>query len=240
MPPEPSAALLARGLVKTYRDGTGELRVLEGIDFDLAPGEIVAVVGRSGCGKSTLLHLLGLLDRPTGGALRVAGREASSLSERGRASLRRRWLGFVFQHYHLLADFTALENVMSSLALARGGGFGADNRRRALLALEHMGLAERAKARPSELSGGERQRVAAARALAHEPMALLCDEPTGNLDPDTGALALELLRRAVRERNASMVLVTHEAEVARAADRILRMDNGRLFPAGPYQTGEKD
>ncbi|MDR1519834.1 MAG: ABC transporter ATP-binding protein [Planctomycetota bacterium] len=221
-------ALEAENLSKTYRDGEKPLTILRGVGFAAAAGETIAIVGRSGSGKSTLLNLCGLLDRPDSGEIRIAGVPASKLSDSGRTALRGRDIGFVFQNYHLLPDFTVLENVMLGGAAARGGGMGAGNRASALDWLERLGLAERRRHRPDQLSGGERQRTAIARALLPNPRLLLCDEPTGNLDAATGDEVSAWLWRAADEAGMAMIIVTHEPALANRADRVLRLEAGKL------------
>ncbi|RMG97304.1 MAG: ABC transporter ATP-binding protein, partial [Candidatus Dadabacteria bacterium] len=187
------------------------------------PGEVVAVVGRSGSGKTTLLNLVAGLDRPDRGTVRVAGQDLRALGEHGRTRLRRERLGFVFQFFNLLPTLTARENVLLALELR-----GRADPRRADEALEAVGLADKAHRYPHELSGGEQQRVAVARALVKDPAAILADEPTGNLDTRTGDEVLALLCRAARDRGAALVMATHSERAARAADRVLRMADGRL------------
>lgn len=218
-------------LHKTYHDGEGRLSVLRGINFSVASGESLALVGRSGSGKSTILNLVGLLDRPDSGEIRIAGQAASGMSESGRTRFRAREIGFVFQNYHLLGDFSILENVMLGAAVGRGGGFGRANRLQALEWLERVGLGERARRRPSKLSGGEQQRAAIARALMAKPRLLLCDEPTGNLDAATGEEVSNWLWRAAGEAGMALVLVTHETSLAGRADRVLSLADGVLAPA---------
>lgn len=223
--------LALQNLVKTYHDGEGKLSVLKGVDFTVDAGRTAAIVGRSGSGKSTILNLAGLLDRPDSGEVFIGGAACSSLSEAGRTALRGRDIGFVFQNYHMLPDFSILENVMLGAAVGRGGGFGRANRGRALEWLDRVGLANRARQRPGQLSGGEQQRAAIARALMPEPLLLLCDEPTGNLDADTGEEVAAWLWRVAREANMAMVIVTHETSLAEKADRIFRLENGVLADA---------
>jgi lipoprotein-releasing system ATP-binding protein len=226
-----SAATLieARGLVKSYRTAAGLVSVLEGVDLDVAGGEMVAIVGASGVGKSTLLHVLGTLDRPDAGELRVAGEDVLALPEARRCEFRNRTLGFVFQFHHLLPEFSAVENVAMPLLI--GGARVEGARRRALDLLEEVGLSGRADHRPGALSGGEQQRVAVARALAAGPRALLADEPTGDLDRETGRRLHETLRGLSRARGLTVLVVTHNEELARACDRVLRLAGGRLVPA---------
>ncbi len=221
--------ILARGLVKGYRTAAGEVPVLQGVDLDVSAGEMVAVVGASGVGKSTLLHVLGTLDRPDGGSLTIAGEDVLCLAEPRRSAFRNRTLGFVFQFHHLLPEFSALENVAMPLLIGRVPP--AEARRRALSLLEEVGLSSRAEHRPGALSGGEQQRVAVARALSTSPRALLADEPTGDLDRATGHRLHETLRSLVRAKGLSVVVVTHNDELARGCDRVLKLEGGRLLPA---------
>ena len=220
-----------RGLVKRYHDVTRVLTVLDGAALELAPGEMIAVVGKSGTGKSTLLHLLGLLDTPDKGSVFYEGREVSTLAARERDALRNRAFGFIFQSYHLLPEFTALENVLMPAMMCPLARWRAKRREAAAFArelLERVSLADRAEHRPDQLSGGEQQRVAIARALVNSPAVILADEPTGNLDTDTAAEVQALLAGLVRDRGASAVVVTHDASLAARADRVLDIDNGRL------------
>ena len=221
--------LSARSLRKGYRTPAGEVTVLEGVDLDVVRGEMVAIVGASGVGKSTLLHVLGTLDRPDGGSLRIAGEDVLALPESRRCEFRNRTLGFVFQFHHLLPEFSALENVAMPLLIARRSAD--ESRRRALELLDEVGLAARADHRPGALSGGEQQRVAVARALAASPRALLADEPTGDLDRATGRRLQETLREIVGARGLSVVIVTHNDEIARGCDRVLALEGGRLRAA---------
>jgi len=221
--------ILARGLVKGYRTAAGEVSVLQGVDIDVAAGEMVAITGASGVGKSTLLHVLGTLDRPDAGSLEVAGEDVLSLDASRQCVFRNRTLGFVFQFHHLLPEFSALENV--SLPLLIGGRPAEEARRRAQELLDELGLTDRARHRPGALSGGEQQRVAVARALAASPRALLADEPTGDLDRATGQRLHETLRKLVRARGLTVVVVTHNEELARGCDRVLKLESGRLLAA---------
>jgi lipoprotein-releasing system ATP-binding protein len=221
--------ILAADLVKSYRTVAGEVPVLRGASLEVAAGEMVAVVGASGVGKSTLLHVLGTLDRADSGTLRIAGEDVLSLPEARRCLFRNRTLGFVFQFHHLLPEFSALENVAMPLRIARRSAEDAAARARELLA--EVGLAERALHRPGALSGGEQQRVAVARALAGEPRALLADEPTGDLDRATGMRLHQTLRELSRARGLTVVVVTHNDDLARACDRVLKLEAGRLAPA---------
>jgi lipoprotein-releasing system ATP-binding protein len=221
-----------RNLSKEYVDGPRVVRVLTGLDLDIGAGERVAIVGESGVGKSTLLHILGTLDRPTGGEVWFDGENLTNKNDRDLAHFRNREIGFIFQFHHLLPDFTALENVMMPALI---GGTGTDvARRRATTLLERVGLAERLEHKPGELSGGEQQRVAVARALVQEPRAVLADEPTGNLDPVTGTGVQDLLLELNREHNITLVVVTHSASLADAMDRTLRLTAGRIGSDAPH------
>ena len=230
------ALLEGRNLRKTYRMGrTNTVSALRGVDIDVEPGEMVAIMGPSGSGKSTLMHILGLLHAPDqnhGPApeLRLDGRDVAALSDGERTRIRARQMGFVFQDFNLVPTLSAVENVM--LAGEYAGAPADENRRSALEALDLVGLADRAGHRPSELSGGEQQRVAIARALARGPEIVLADEPTGNLDSERASEVVALLRRFNRERGQTIILVTHEAEVGAACDRIVRMRDGRRQPSG--------
>jgi lipoprotein-releasing system ATP-binding protein len=227
--------IVAEGVVKGYRTAAGYVPVLEGLGLEVARGEMLAVVGASGVGKSTLLHVLGTLDRPEDGTVRVDGEDVFRFNERRLRAFRNRTLGFVFQFHHLLPEFTALENVMMPLLIGRQPE--AEARARAMELLAELGLEARAEHRPGALSGGEQQRVAVARALAPSPRALLADEPTGNLDQETGDRLHALLRRLNQERGVTVVVVTHNERLAGACDRTLRLEGGRLHPrpAGPAQ-----
>lgn len=238
--PDPQAAALeAHDLWKHFLSGDGsELRILQGVELRVEPGEVVAITGASGVGKSTLLHLLGALDRPTKGEVRVAGRSLAGLSAVELAEIRNRHLGFVFQFHHLLRDFSALENV--AMPCRVGGASAQDARDRARELLEAVGLAARMEHQPTQLSGGEQQRVAVARALANGPQVLLADEPSGNLDGPTSQELHDLLFRLRSEEGIAMVLVTHNLELAERSDRILLLKEGSLQPDGdasPAQRG---
>jgi lipoprotein-releasing system ATP-binding protein len=215
----------AVGLCKSYRDGRN-IHVLVDLDLEVAAGETVAIVGQSGAGKSTLLHLLGTLDQPTGGKVLFEGVDLFGLREREQATLRNRELGFIFQFHHLLPDFTALENVMMP-ALIRGMSL-AEAEPHARAVLERVGLGARLTHKPGELSGGEQQRVAVARAVALSPRVVLADEPTGNLDPITGAEVQKLLMDLNREHGITLVIVTHNDALSTSVHRTLRLQNGRL------------
>jgi len=215
--------LSARRVCKTYGRGEALVRAVDEVDLDVTAGETVAVMGPSGCGKSTLLHLLGGLDRADSGQITLAGKPVDRLSERGLARMRRDTVGFVFQAFHLMDELTAVENVELPALLAGRSPRGA--RRRALNLLDRTGLADRAKFLPAALSGGQRQRVAIARALANEPVIVLADEPTGNLD---SAATLEVLRLfdGLHEAGQTLVIVTHDSRIAATADRMITMRDG--------------
>jgi putative ABC transport system ATP-binding protein len=221
--PAESPVLTARGLRKEYGKGQGLVRAVDRVDLDVCAGETVAVMGPSGCGKSTLLHLLGGLDRPSGGEVRLHGHRIDDVSEKALARMRRTAVGFVFQSFHLMEELTAVENVELSALLAGRSPRAA--RRRAEELLEQLGLAGRGRFLPAALSGGQRQRVAVARALSNEPSVVLADEPTGNLD---SAATLDVLQLFEQLHNAgqTLVVVTHDARIAATADRLISMRDG--------------
>jgi len=224
-----SAILQAQGLRKVYEGGDGNpIEVLSGVDLEVGRGEFVAIVGSSGSGKSTLLHLLGALDAPSSGVVRLDGRPYAEFDPESLAAVRNRKLGFVFQFHHLLREFTALENVMLPLLIA--GATEATARSRAEELLARVGLAGRMTHRPTALSGGEQQRTAVARALATDPVVVLADEPSGNLDYGHSEVLHELFASLAREFETALVVVTHNRLFAARADRVLSMENGRLVP----------
>ena len=225
-------AIAAHAVLKSYGHGPAATPVLRGVDLSVHPGEFVAILGPSGSGKSTLLNILGLMDRPDSGTLSLAGSNVGALGDDERSLLRNERLGFVFQFDSLLPEFTVLENVRMPLLIAEARGLSKTSDptsdSRALELLESLGVASLQGRFPSQTSGGERQRVAIARALANSPAVILADEPTGNLDAENGAKVFADLRRAAREKNTAVVLVTHDEPSARSADRVLRMDRGHL------------
>jgi len=224
-----SAILEATGLRKIYQGGDGlPIEVLSNVDLAVNRGEFVAIVGASGSGKSTLLHLLGALDAPSGGEVRLDGRLFGELEPDALAEVRNRKIGFVFQFHHLLREFTALENVMLPLLIAGEDDARARSRAEELLAA--VGLAGRMTHRPSALSGGEQQRAAVARALAADPLVVLADEPSGNLDSGNSERLHQLFARLSREFETALVVVTHNRQLAGRADRVLSLEGGRLVP----------
>ncbi|MEV0728289.1 ABC transporter ATP-binding protein [Polymorphospora sp. NPDC050346] len=218
-----STVLRARGLTRQYGRERGLVRAVDEVDLDVPAGQTLAVMGPSGCGKSTLLHLLGGLQRPTDGQVWLAGRRIDTMSERVLARLRRDSVGFIFQSFHLMDELTAVENV--ELAALLAGQSPGRARKRAMYLLDRVGLADRAGHLPAALSGGQRQRVAIARALSNEPLVILADEPTGNLD---SAATLDVLRlfEELRATGQTLVVVTHDARIAAVADRVIAMRDG--------------
>lgn len=213
------------GLCKSFHDGEKDLHILRELELHATKGECVSIIGRSGTGKSTLLNILGLLDRPTSGKVELCGTDTGKMGETARKNMRGQSIGFIFQQHHLLGDFNALENIMVA------GNFSSKNpgRKKAEQLLESVGLKDRMKHKPAKLSGGEQQRVAIARALYTEPKIILCDEPTGNLDPETGAEVMKLVWGLARENDAAMILVTHDMQIAANAERILTLQDGVLL-----------
>jgi len=220
------AALQLDNVVRTYRQAERALEVLKGVNLSIQPGELVALVGPSGAGKSTLLHVAGLLERPDGGDVIVDGRPCGAMSDTERTLVRRKDIGFVYQFHHLMPEFSSLENVMIPQMLAGTPKRAARERARALLGL--VGLTERETHRPARLSGGEQQRVAIARALANRPLLLLADEPTGNLDQHTAGEVFDMFSGFVREANLAALVATHNMDLARRMDRVLRLEDGHL------------
>jgi lipoprotein-releasing system ATP-binding protein len=219
--------LEATRVVKVFHGGDGaEVRVLEGVDLSVARGEMIAIIGASGAGKSTLLHVLGALERPTAGDVRLNGERVADLDDEALAALRNRSVGFVFQFHHLLKEFSALENVMMPLRIAGRAPAGARDRAKSLLV--RVGLESRMSHRPSEMSGGEQQRTAVARALAMQPPLLLADEPSGNLDHHNAESLHDLFAQLAREMALGLVVVTHNRSLAARAGRVLLLEDGRL------------
>ena len=223
------AMITARNLSQTYRSGTQPLTVLRDIDLEIGTNEFVAIVGPSGSGKTTLLGLLAGLDSPATGSVELAGQSLNALTEDERARFRAGNIGFVFQTFQLVPTLTALENVLVPLELAGAPGSAAELELRAHTLLERVGLAERVHHYPQQLSGGEQQRVALARAFANEPKILFADEPTGNLDTETGGRVIDLIMRLHADSNATLVLVTHDLDLASRAHRIVRLAGGRIM-----------
>jgi len=218
-----------RGVRRVFRQARSSLEVLQDASFKVSGGEIVALVGPSGAGKSTLLHIAGLLEQPDGGEVLIDGQACLGLSDAQRTALRRRAIGFVYQYHHLLPEFSALENVVLPQMIAGVSRRQAGEKAAALLA--SVGLAERADHRPARLSGGEQQRTAIARGLANDPSILLADEPTGNLDPDTADGVFAQLLHLVRDGGLAAVIATHNLDLAKRMDRVLRLEHGRIVEA---------
>jgi lipoprotein-releasing system ATP-binding protein len=224
-------ALVIRGLTRSYVAGERTLEVLKGIDLEVRPGELVGLVGPSGSGKSSLLHAAGLLEHPTAGTIIVNGADCSTLSDRARTRIRLNEIGFVYQFHHLLPELSALDNVALPLMIAGKSRREGEARARGLLT--DLGLAERLTHQPARLSGGEQQRVAVARALANSPRLLLCDEPTGNLDPTTSRAVFQGLHDLARQRGVAALVATHNFELTSFMDRVLALKDGRLEPWAP-------
>ena len=218
--------LSLRGLVRTYPSGRAKLEVLRGVDLDVYPGELVGLIGPSGSGKSSLLHAAGLLEKPDAGLIAIDGRNCAKLNESGRTRLRLARVGFVYQFHHLLPEFSALDNVALPQQIL--GKSKKEARARARQLLEQLGLGQRLSHQPAQLSGGEQQRVAFARALANEPLIVMADEPTGNLDPHTSAAVFDNLHELCRSHGVAALIATHNMELARHMDRVFSLVDGLL------------
>ncbi|MDK2947646.1 MAG: lipoprotein-releasing system ATP-binding protein [Methanolobus sp.] len=225
MDDDASYIIRARGLSKVYLNGV-EVHALDNVDLDIKKGEFLSITGPSGSGKSTLLHMIGILDTPTSGSITIDGRVVTDMSEKERSKVRNEVLGFIFQYHHLMPDFNALENVMMPLLI--GGMKRSDAKKIAAKLLEDVGLGDRMDHLPNQLSGGQAQRVAIARALANNPGIVIGDEPTGNLDTKSSDRIYELLRQLNRDRGQTFILVTHDEEMAKKTDRIVRIVDGRI------------
>jgi lipoprotein-releasing system ATP-binding protein len=214
------------GLVREYKSGESQLTVLDGVNLDIAPGEVVGLIGPSGSGKSSLLHAAGLLEKPSAGDVEIAGKDGWALNDEARTEIRRNQIGFVYQFHHLLPEFDALHNVALPALIA------GRPRREALAEAERllgvMGLAARIYHQPAQLSGGEQQRVAVARAMVNNPVLILADEPTGNLDPDTSTVVFAALTELARKEGAAALIATHNMELAKYMDRVMALDHGKL------------
>jgi putative ABC transport system ATP-binding protein len=228
------AVIRTRNLVKNLPLGKVVVHALRGVDLDIYAGEVVGIVGPSGSGKSTLLGLIGGLDKPTKGTIEIDGVDISRMSEDRLTEIRNEKIGFIFQFFNLIPTLTALENVALPIQFARKARFSSDKRAKELL--EMLGLKDRMHHRPSELSGGQQQRVAIARALANNPPLLLADEPTGNLDTESGEIVLKTLERVRRETGTTVVIVTHDPDIARRTDRVLTLVDGQLVTDTMLQT----
>lgn len=228
------ASVALEKLTKQYKRGSEIIHALDGVSIQFEKGEFVAVVGRSGSGKTTMLDLIGLLLKPTSGSLVIDEVETTRLGDRDRARLRARKVGFVFQEYNLLSSLNVLENVMMPLRYVKDGG---DGRQRALELIERVGLTDRMKHRPTELSGGQAQRVAIARSMINQPSLILLDEPTGAVDTETAAQLIELLKRLNREDKVTILVVTHDVDIARQTGRQIRLKDGRVLSDEKVPTG---
>jgi putative ABC transport system ATP-binding protein len=228
------ASVALEKLTKQYKRGSEIIHALDGVSIQFEKGEFVAVVGRSGSGKTTMLDLIGLLLKPTSGSLVIDDVETTRLGDRDRARLRARKVGFVFQEYNLLSSLNVLENVMMPLRYVKDGG---DGRQRALELIERVGLTDRMKHRPTELSGGQAQRVAIARSMINQPSLILLDEPTGAVDTETAAQLIELLKRLNREDKVTILVVTHDVDIARQTGRQIRLKDGRVLSDEKVPTG---
>jgi lipoprotein-releasing system ATP-binding protein len=225
-PTRTQTVLSLRGVARRYKSGEGELTVLNGVDLDISAGEVVGLIGPSGSGKSSLLHAAGLLEKPSAGEVSVAGQDGWALGDEARTGIRRTQIGFVYQFHHLLAEFDALHNVALPALIAGRSHREALGEAERLLSL--MGLKERVHHQPAQLSGGEQQRVAVARAMVNNPVLILADEPTGNLDPDTSVVVFAALTDLVRKEGAAALIATHNLELAKYMDRVMALDHGKL------------
>ena len=213
-------------VVKTYIMGENEVRALRGVSFDIKQGEFVSIMGPSGSGKSTCMNMIGCLDRPTSGIVKINGRETAKMSEKELSVLRNQTIGFVFQQYHLITSMNVIENVMLPLKYQKVDR--AQRHEKALAALESVGLAERIHHKPHELSGGQKQRVAIARAMVTQPKILLADEPTGALDTETGKQVMEMFRKINKENNTTIIIVTHDPRIGESTERCIRILDGQI------------